>query len=172
MNDMVMKVMKEGEGLVGVWQQWVIRNDSGNLVRLSRKNAFEQVLPYLKSGGNPEDRRYAEDVALLVGECFGIHREHKDNVGNFGRSMGRMKDMMLAQGAESGVDRRANRIIQSKTVKSLAVALPHMVRWMSGKGIPIDFVLLYHDVYQWDDHYRRGWARTYYMGMETDEKGE
>jgi len=36
MNDMVMKVMKEGEGLVGVWQQWVIRYDSGNLVRLSR----------------------------------------------------------------------------------------------------------------------------------------
>jgi len=146
------RIIREAGGLVGVWQRWVAAHDVGSLARLSRKDSFGEVLPYLAFEGPLGEREHAEDVAMLIGRCFGEHREHCPNVGPFGRSM-----RMMWYNVGDGFDRRANRVLQSRNLVALSPVLLSMVRWMGTQSVSVDFVRLYYDVYMW-------WAGAYYGG--------
>ena len=145
---------KDADKLVIQWAGYLHRKEYGKLAMLEKGNAYELIFEQI----NDSNRNHAENVGLIVGQCFGISRNHA-SIGNFGVSM---RNLYMDLEKSDGVKRRAGRVIMSNNLDSLIMVLPGMVRWLSQKGIKINFRRLYMDVYFWSEKIRRSWASSFY----------
>jgi len=144
--------------------RWFHEENRGKLAQLERGNAYPLIFPLIQ---NDYNRNRAEDVGLLVGQCFGISRKHEE-MGNFGSSMRRLLLKFGTTGGGNGVKTRANRIIMSDGLESLARMLPGMVQWLKQNSVAINFRRLYMDLYFWNSKTQRRWASDFYGGRREN----
>lgn len=150
-------VYGDSKRMISHWTRWLKTGDNGKIAILEKGNAYPLIFPTIN---NDYNRNYAEDVALLVGQCFGISRRHTE-VGNFGSSMNILLLKIGSNGGD-GVKRRANRIIMSDGLKSMELILPSMVKWMKQHSVAVNFWRLYVDIYFWNEKTQRRWASEFY----------